>query len=494
MTVRIGIPARPSVVTVDAATLTGATINQRLLGGLHPFGWAGPPSAAAKAHAAGVINVNRTDKLLSVTPIKAGGVDGTHPTLGLSGAWSYDWQVVDRTIADIAAQGAGMELYLSLDSTPQILGGDVAPYSGTNLSGTNPATGGLAGYASFGANIPNDLAAFGAMCVDLIAHIRSLGTVTIAYCGVGNEPDGGLEFWRDPATGLSATSPQYHTYYKAIYDAVKAYDATIKVGGPELVNPVANFTTWLRPFMVYGQANACQPDFVSFHDYAQNGWVLNQVCAKIDKAKADLSWVGTLELICGEWNMGPGPVPPFRQAGTFTELGDYAAGACARELMELQRLGFVRAIYFKNARNLTGAAAVGDFSGGAFNDLGPWTPGNVMRLWARMGAVAVVSHTIDADPGVQALTAKTTGTGKLWVLLASAHYRRTPAIDVTINLPGIASGRVTTLTMIDREHSNQYEAGLANAELQTVPVADVAAEQVRLTLPARCACLLEIAP
>jgi hypothetical protein len=494
MTVRIGAPVKASTVTVDAATLTGATINQRLLGGLHPFGWAGPPSAAAKAHAAGVINVNRTDKLLSVTPIKVGAPDGTHPTLGVSGNWSYDWQVVDRTIADIAAQGAGTELYLSLDSTPQILGGDVPPYSGTNLNGTNAATGGLAGYASFGADIPDDIPAFAEMCVDLLDHIIGLGTVELAYCGVGNEPDGGTEFWHDPATGLSATAAQYFAYYETIVTAVKAYNPALKVGGPEVVNPVVNFTAWIRGLMVYCQTNEVPLDFISIHDYAQNGWVLNQVCTKIEKAKTDLGWTDPLELINGEWNMGPGPVPPFRQSGTFIELGDYAAGACARQLMEFQRLGFSRAIYFKNTRHLSGAASVGDFSGGAFNDLGPWTPGNVFRLWARMGDAAVVSHTASADPGVQVLAAKNVATGKLFVLLASAHYRRTPEIPVTMALPGIATGRVTTLTMIDRAHSNQYEAGVENAELQTIPVADVAGEQVRLTLPARCACLLEIAP
>ena len=92
------------------------------------------------------------------------------------------------------------------------------------------------------------------------------------------------------------------------------------------------------------------------------------------------------------------------------------------------------------------------------------------------------------------MAAKDTGTGKLYVLLASHHYRRGGAYPVTVALPGVASGRVVTATVIDQAHSNQLNAGLANAELQTVPVAAVAAAQVRIVMQARSVVMLEIAP
>ncbi len=469
-----------SVLTVDIMSPTGTLINQRLRGGLHPFGQAGPPSAAAKAQAAGLMNVNRTDKMLSVTPIKAGAPDATHPTLGISGNWSYDWRVVDRTIADIAAQGPSTELYLGLDSCPQILGGSVPPFTGDMLTGANPS--GLAAYSSFASAVPSSDASFAEMCVDLIDRILSLGTVELVYCGVGNEVDGG-QYW-------AGTSAQYFAHYAAIAAAVKAYDPTLKIGGPELVDPNNNFTVWARGLMVYCQTNAVPLDFLSFHDYADNGWMLQKVCATVDKAKSDLGWADPLDLINGEWDKGPGPLPPFGEDDTKIEIGDVAAAGVLGELMEMQRLGVSRAIYFKNTFRFE---IDGDFGSGVVNDVGSWAPGNAFRLWRMLDDAAVVEHTLSADPGIAAMAALGDD-GAIYVLVANMHYKRTGTFPLTIGLDGVTSGRETTLWMIDREHSNQYEAGLANAELQTVPVANVAAEQVRLTLPARCACLLEIAP
>jgi hypothetical protein len=487
--VHLGIPVRPSTLTVSVEALTGATINQKLRGGLHTFGWAGPPSATAKAQANGLMIVNREDKFASCTPMKLGAPDGSHPTAGWSGshggtAVAYDTRVIDRTIVDIAAQGPGTELYLGLDSIPQILGGSVPPYSGTNLDGTNPATGGLTSYASFAGQVPSDNAIFADICVDIIDRIRSLDLVDLVYCGVGNEPDGG-QYW----TGGTAT---YFPHYAAVAGAVKAYDASLKVVGPELVNPLVNFTAWIRGLMVYLQGIDREDllDGLSFHDYGDNGWILNQVCTKIDATKTELGWTAPLDKINGEWDKGPGPLPPFGEPDTKIELGDIAAAGVLQELMEMQRLGFARAIYFKNAYR---ADEPLDFGSGTVNDEGFWAPGNAFGVWARMGNASVVSHTLSGDPGLAAMAA-VGDDDTIYVPISNMHYERNRSYPLTVALPGVATGRESTLWMIDRAHSNQYEAGLANAELQAIPVADVAVEQVRLTLPARCACLLEIAP
>jgi hypothetical protein len=99
------------------------------------------PTAALNARVAAAVGggtgtsasgLIRTDKFLSSAPAKRGGTDATRPTLGHSGSYSYDWQIVDRDVAYIAARGS--TLFLTMDSCPQLLGGTNAPASGTALS------------------------------------------------------------------------------------------------------------------------------------------------------------------------------------------------------------------------------------------------------------------------------------------------------------------------------------------------------------------------
>ncbi len=212
----------------------------------------------------------------------------------------------------------------------------------------------------------------------------------------------------------------------------------------------------------------------------------------IEGAIITADWDDPLEYVIGEmagatlvnW---PGYPPPF---GTSTTekltINDHSAAICALQMMEAQALGFSRITFFASQ-----SMSVTNLSG-LFNANGPTPAGNVYRLWQRMGDADVLGVTLDADPGVHALAAEDVD-GTLYVLLVSHHYRRGPTYPVTIEVPG-ANGRETTLTVIDRAHSNQWDAGIENAELQTVPVTDVANEQVRLTMQARSVCLLQIAP
>jgi hypothetical protein len=87
-----GVPVEvtaQNTITVGAAT--GDPINPLLPGGLHTLG--GAPSEAALA---GKLVVLRTDKAISATPIKAGGVDGPHPTLVAVGRLRFRAGVPER--------------------------------------------------------------------------------------------------------------------------------------------------------------------------------------------------------------------------------------------------------------------------------------------------------------------------------------------------------------------------------------------------------------
>ena len=150
----------------------------------------------------------RTDKFLTATPIKAGAPDAAHPSAGVSGRFSYDWQVVDRSMRYF--RRLRVSPYISLDSTPQILGGSVAPFKGQALRTQRASA------SAFAPEVPNDLDAFGAMVGDLVHHVVKEKRFRVRYWGVWNEPNLDV-FWKG---GLEA----YLRLYDVTVRAVKAVD------------------------------------------------------------------------------------------------------------------------------------------------------------------------------------------------------------------------------------------------------------------------------
>jgi hypothetical protein len=76
----------------------------------------------------------------------------------------------------------------------------------------------------------------------------------VKYWIIGNEPD---------QAGISATT--YSTYFNHVYDAMKAVDPSIKIGG--------GATAWYdAPFLqTFLQQSGSRVDFIDFHSYAQEG-------------------------------------------------------------------------------------------------------------------------------------------------------------------------------------------------------------------------------
>jgi hypothetical protein len=281
-----GVPLTVSdanTITVSPATVTGTT-EPKLRGVLHLIGNnVHVGDAATKARLAGVVTLIRTDKFLNATPIKAGATDATHPTLGHSGLYSYDWQVVDRTLDYIAS--LGMTPYLSIDSTPQILGGANAPFSGTNL------TSGLAYLAAFNKQVPTDFAAMATIAADFVHYVAVTRGTTVPYWGVWNEPDGA--FW-------AGTPTQYFQLYEAIVDAVKAAVPSAVLGGPELAGPTVNGLTWIKGLIDYCAANTVALDFIPYHAYDSNPATHQRMKALIARWSA-AAGIPTPPLVCSEW-------------------------------------------------------------------------------------------------------------------------------------------------------------------------------------------------
>lgn len=464
-----------STITVDPGSPTGATINQGLLGGV--FGYADvqhrDPLDGLVPEGGDTVKVRRIDGMLNYTPIKAGAPDGTHPTAGHSGSYSYDWTILDAELDSAAAEGV-TEFYISLNYCPQLLGGNQAP------STTAPFDDGT-WYRGPGSQVPNDPAAFATMSADTAHHVTVTKGVNAPRWCLWNEPD--IFYW-------GGTAEQYFDLYAAVAVAIKAIDSDLKVGGPEIASLNNSKTTWVEALLTYCIDEDIPLDFLSWHVYEAHAWDLGEQMRWIAEAIDNAGWATPLETVIGEWTpFSPAGWPGFGanpwQADTERPLyDDQGAAYTAKFLMELQHHDITRAFYF--CTRLTDTPGI---SSGLFADDAALAPGNVYRMWDRIGAADVLDVDLAADSGIHAIAAERDGT--IYVLVASHHYRPGTTYPVTVNVDGVLSA-TTTLSVIDRDRSNKQNAGLDRAELETVPIADLSGGKVRFTMAARAVCLLEI--
>ena len=265
-------------LTIDADKAIGV-VPPLLLGALHPGGPAldvGPIRDA--------IQCIRTDKLLTSTPMKRGDPDADHPAKGKSGTFSYDWQVVDRSLQWM--KDRGVVPYFSIDSTPQILGGSVPPYAGDALT-TWQSSG-----SGFGQEAPENFADWALVVGDFAHHVLKEKQVSVARWTVWNEPDEGGGFW---TAGLE----RYLDLYAVTVRAVREVDPTARVGGPE--------NAWLSSKWTKALFERCAKDklpldFIAYHDYSGD---LNQ----LDHARAmvDIQARASGFPQCRELNKAPFP-------------------------------------------------------------------------------------------------------------------------------------------------------------------------------------------
>lgn len=258
------IPSGSNIITVNKDVTTGATIQQGLRGGLHPFTYDYPN---AEAYARANMSVIRTDGLLTVTPIKIGGAgvsaDTTYPTAGytktdgINPDYYYDWQVVDRDLNYIV-NNLGLEPYISVDATPQLFGGTFPPFTGTALTSTlpynlstrfpsytwakqSPTNSGSLGIPGSASSSTADYSNYANIVKDLVYHITVEKGYSVPYWGIWNEPDGNF-FW-------GSTRADYLNMYGALAPAIKTINASLKVGGPDSAH--YNGSTFPQAIMQY---------------------------------------------------------------------------------------------------------------------------------------------------------------------------------------------------------------------------------------------------
>ena len=461
----------PSTLTVTTRA-TKDHIRQALLGGLHSL-----TTRATERMARGVLRVIRTDKLINGTPIKVGAPDAAHRSRGFSGVYSYNWAVVDRTMRYL--KRLKVAPYLSIDSTPQLLGGSAPPLARPLLSTARSFL------AAFNPQVPNDLHAWQLIVEDLAYHILKQDHSPVAYWGVWNEPDGG-HFWL-------GTLNQYLALYQATVAGVRKVDPKATVGGADTVG---FDLPWVSALMSFCASHHLPLDFVSYHYYSGNLGTMPAARATV-AALAAHDRIRQPFLNVGEWawqmaNRPQSGALPFRNYNYF--LNDWSAGFVGASLIEMQDNDVAASIYNKPVATANEPAhpqaPSPGFSSGLMSPTEPWANFNVYLLWHDLPS-QVVRTKLDADPGIFAIASK--NRSRLAALVVSLHYQRTGRFPLTLQLPRSLAGRRVRISVIDRNQADAYDAGPGHARLHPTSQLLSKRAQLHLSLGAREVVLVEAA-
>lgn len=469
----VSVPLRSLVgsLTVDAAKSEGL-IAPYPLGSLHP---GATPSLVQSA-----LQVVRTDKLLTATPIKRGAPDEAHPVAGASGKFSYDWQVCDRTFAWFKANK--VRPYISIDSTPQLLGGGVPPYTGKQLATE------LSNSSGFSIETPNDWDDWAVIVGDLIDHVVRKLKVEVPWWGVWNEPGG-------PDFGF-VDREQYLTLYARTVAAVRAVDPKARVGGPELA---AFEPAWIEALFARCAKDKLPLDFIAYHDYSGSLRTQSMARETIDELAARHGFKTPFPVVVTEFNWAAENMArtgkPMFNIETW-HLKSFSASYLTAWLSRFLRQPENELVIFSGVR---GDVSPRQGSWDSMQLFGPdgmrWGPTNAMSGWKRILGDRRLASTSDLPPGVFAFACRSGAEGRVGLALANyglvQHEHRRLAVSVRGLKPG--SWKLTRW-QVDEKHSSRWDIaedrpeGAAQNDLQvldarTIRVDNSGAANMELDLP-----------
>jgi xylan 1,4-beta-xylosidase len=125
------------------------------------------------------------------------------------------------------------------------------------------------------------------------ANGRRLG---IRYWEIWNEPNGPI-FWKG--------SPEsFYRLYAVTAKALKAYDPSLKVGGPGLAGWTS--TAWVKDFLAYLKANEAPLDFFSWHLYHLGSAHTVATAQRAVRRLVDAGGFPQAEVFNDEWNISAG--------------------------------------------------------------------------------------------------------------------------------------------------------------------------------------------
>ncbi len=367
------VPVSATNTVTISDTPTGDTINPLLRGSVHE---PAVDNAVTTALCAANVGALRTGNAMEACPMKAGSTDATHPTIGDSGSYSYDWRPLDHTLDFYASMG--IPIYFGLSGTPKILGGTHDPFTPTQCADSTY----LITQAQENNQVPNDFAAMGVIAADMYQHIISYNA------SIGAPDPAGWTFWNEPDGTWQGTMSQHNQCFAAVCNAVKAADPTAYFGGPEVstIDAVTD-TTWTSSLIQYCAANSVDIDFVSYHPYSGDVGGYKWAKTKVADYVTTYSYPRALDLIVTEWGWnssnlyGSGLYPWHDVANMW--FNDWAASFDASALVAGQEFG-VEAMYYYAAQE-SETSDTGFNATGLYSETRPWTSLNVMEMWRRLG-------------------------------------------------------------------------------------------------------------
>jgi len=438
-----------SSITIDASGTAGNVPNT-IFGALHPGG------SSSSTEVSDAIQVVRTDKLINVTPIKSGGTDSTHPILGHSGRFSYDWQVVARSMAWFTDRG--IKPFISVDSCPQILGGGSPPYSGTQL------TTDLSCVAGFNIQKPNSWTDWQDIVADLVYYITNTLNVDVFAWGVWNEPDG---MW-------NGTQQDYFTLYKYTVQGIRSIDSTAVVGGPS----VASFNSgWINGLFDYCYSNSLPLNFIEYHDYSGDYSKVEEARSLVDSKAASVGYTTPFPVFVGEFNWSAealylaGVARWSSQMRHITSFGAAYTTAFYNRALEVGGIPTVIYSHVSYGDPLSGGWASTQL-------IGPnnehWSTYNTMKGMKQNTYDKIASVTKNLVPGVVTMQTKDSATGKIGLSMSNWGYaqRSSRNVNLTVNNAGTGTWKMYRY-LVDATHSSRWDSGASQNDLQLVETRDI---------------------
>ncbi|GIP33285.1 hypothetical protein [Paenibacillus sp. J2TS4] len=108
---------------------------------------------------------------------------------------------------------------------------------------------------------PENYEKWAQICIGIIRHYNEGWAdgfhYGIEYWEIWNEPDFSVKMW-------SGTHEQYYSLYETAATAIKRYDPSLKVGGPAVARPTADF---VPEFLEHCREKQVPLDFFSWHTY-----------------------------------------------------------------------------------------------------------------------------------------------------------------------------------------------------------------------------------
>lgn len=297
---------------------------------------------------------------------------------------------------------------------------------------------------------PRDFAKWARVCIHIIRHLNEGWAdghhFGIRHWEIWNEPDNpdpkGNPMW-------TGTPQQYFELYDIVSRAIKAYDATLQVGGyaATMVNP-----EFAAQFFDFCRAKKPPLDFFSFHSYAPS---LQTIETNAREIRAQVTHAGypDAQMHFNEWNFVP-PMPPGfqcfalgheREVATFFETakGEMGAAFDAAALILMQDLPI-------DIANFYDGQPLSYFS--LFNAYG--VPQKNYYAFRAFAGLLETPHRVCIEgannPNLRA-AAGISSNGKLGVLLANFQDASTP---VALNFPDLPRENYqVTQTWTDKERT-----------------------------------------